>query len=90
MEPGSDKNPIFWSIIKGVLIMRWGGGKEALINNFVTILSERLSVEQFTNHVSIKKNGFIWEFFPNSGPHPPFGNLLFKKNTLGLILRFRP
>ena len=27
-----------------------------------------------------KKNDIIWEFFPNVGPPPPFGNPLSKKN----------
>ena len=39
--------------------------------------------------LSKKNYGIIWEFFPNGGPPPPFGNPLLKKN-ISFILHFRP
>ena len=49
------------------------------INNIINMIID-------INKVSTKKKyGIIWEFFPNVGSPPPFGNPSFKKK-IGVIL----
>ena len=66
-----------------VLIFEMKVLKQCLFFNWFISLSKNFGTTP-------PKKGIFWEFPPNVGPPPPFGNPCFPKKKIWLILHFRP